>query len=124
VLVRQVLEVEALDARVRELAEPLDSLLRRPGQPGVGTPAKRLFGILVRIAEPTLDEPRPLEHLAAVGADDTGRHQGEMEGRRVAGRLLAGLDEPGPALAALGRRGEERVVLVGEANGERDRAGL
>src|SRR5918994_6545253 len=69
VLVDEVLEEDAPDAEVLELAQPLDDLLRRPDHHALATLANEVVGV-AGPAEPRLQPPDAVVQLGAVPADD------------------------------------------------------
>ena len=91
--------------------------LRRPCPAPRGRRRSRMYSSGVAVAAEPLEQPRDaLVQLGAVAADDAGRHQREDE--RLAARLGRRSPHVVEALPQLLVRGEDGVVLVGEARGE------
>ena len=105
ILVREVLEHRALDARRLVGAQTLGDLVQRPVE---GRLALRLLRDRAPAGEPLL-------RVGAVAADDAAGHH--REDQRLAARLAGRVVEDLPPLAGGLERRKDRVVLVGEAHG-------
>src|SRR3954447_17258362 len=121
VLVRKVLQHDALEAERLDLFQSLNDLVDRAHRPAVGVALEHVLRVA---AEAGGDALRRLLHLAVVAADDERRHQRVAQRRRVAPRALARVVEPLLALARFVERPEDAVVLVGVPHGGAGRARL
>src|SRR3954453_17754188 len=121
VLVRKVLQHDALEAERLDLLQSLDDPIDRSHGPAVGVALEHVLRIT---AEARGDPVGGLLPLPLVPADHERRHQRVAQRRGIAPRALARIVQPPLALARFVERPDHAVVLVGVPNGGTRRARL
>src|SRR6478672_13275215 len=110
VVVREVLQHDALVADVLDLLQTFDRLSDRSDR---AVCPVALEDFLRAPAEARTDAPCGLQYLLLVAADDARRHQRVPQSGGVPAALLAGFVERLLALPSLVERAEQGVVFVG-----------
>src|ERR671915_1450021 len=115
----QVLEHDALDARLRQLAQPRRQLVERAGEPGIRQLSEEVLGFAA-LPAPLGQPAGAVEQLGAVLARQPAGHERQRD--RVPPFSAARLVEVAPHLGALGGGLVDRVVLVAPARREPEAA--